>query len=206
MTFPVRTIFLIALLTTSGCVSLLPETAPPQPRYHISSLDTAPLTGSKVEWSLVIEDPRASRVYDTTRIAVSSAPGKIEYYANAQWADRAPRLFQTALLQSFEDSGRIINVGDRAALPIGDLALLTDIRSFTASIQDGEVNAMVAVYVRLTDGKGNIHDAQLFEANEKAASDGPDDLVVAIDLAVKSVLLDIANWTFETAETANAIS
>ena len=110
-----------AVFMSSGCVSLLPETAPPKPRYHISAIEAPKLEGPSVDWSLVVEDPRTTRIYDSVRIAVSTAPGKIEYFAGGEWADRAPRLFQTAIVQTFEDSGRILAVGDRAALPSATL-------------------------------------------------------------------------------------
>ncbi|MCK5750145.1 MAG: hypothetical protein KAH44_28270, partial [Oricola sp.] len=86
-------------LLSSACVSVLPEAAPPKPRFHIAPADAAALGGERLNFTLVVEEPRATRVYDTVRIAVASAPGRIEYLGGAEWADRAPRLFQTAVIQ-----------------------------------------------------------------------------------------------------------
>lgn len=188
----------------SGCVSLLPETSPPKPRYHISAVNADALAGARVDWSLVVEDPHTTRVYDTTRIAVSTAPGKIQYFAGAEWADRAPRLFQTALVQSLEDSGRIITVGDRGAVPIADYVLQTDLRAIQLNIRKGRA-ASVSIYARLTDGKGKIYAAKLFEMSAPAASDRADEVVAAFDNAFASAIAGIVTWALEEGEASAAM-
>jgi len=190
----IRSMMFGVALFASGCVSLLPETSPAKPRYNISSVNAEDLAGAPVEWSLAVEDPRTTRVYDTTKIAVSTAPGKIEYFAGAEWADRAPRLFQTALVQSFEDSGRIIAVGDHSAIPVGDFILQTDIRSVQLNVRERQPAVSLSVYGRLTDGKGKIHAARLFEATQPASSDRAEDVIAAFDGAFDRSITDIVNW------------
>jgi cholesterol transport system auxiliary component len=199
----IRGVFFGLAFFASGCVSLLPETSPPKPRYHISAVKADALAGASVDWSLVVEDPHTTRVYDTTRIAVSTAPGKIQYFAGAEWADRAPRLFQTALVQSLEDSGRIITVGDRSAIPIADYVLQTDLRAIQLNIRGGRV-ASVSIYARLTDGKGKIYAAKLFEMSASATSDRADDVVAAFDSAFASAITGIVNWALEEGEASAA--
>jgi len=195
-TFP-ATVFLAA-----GCVSLLPETAPPKPRYHIGAIDAGSLQGPSVDWSLVVADPRTTRIYDSVRIAVSTAPGKIEYFAGGEWADRAPRLFQTALIQTFENSGRILAVGDRAALSVGDVVLQMDIRALYLDVRSGDPVSSVTVYTRLTDGKGSIYAARLFGVSEPARSESADDVVAAMNTALSGVIMDIVAWTYDEGEKA----
>jgi cholesterol transport system auxiliary component len=192
-----RSLFLASAFYVSGCVSLLPETAPPKPRYHIEAVVMPAGQGDTVDWSLVIEDPHTTRAYDSVRIAVSPLPGKIEYYADAEWADRAPQLFQTALVQTFEDSGRILAVGERSAVPIGDIVLQTDIRALHFNVRGGGKNAEVSVYARLSDGKGRIYAVKRFDTLQPANSDRGDDVVAAFNGAFQSVIADIATWTFE---------
>jgi len=186
-----------AALSVSACVSLLPETTPAKPRYQIAAIDARAPGAARVAWSLAIDDPRATRAFDTTKIAVSTAPGRIEYYAGAEWADRAPRLFQTALIESFEDSGRILGVGDRAAMPVGDYVLQADIRRIVLEIRDGKPAAVVHVYARLTDGKGAVHAAKLMPARIDAQSDEAEDVLVAFSAAFRRVLSDTVRWTFD---------
>ena len=197
MKMSLRVSALSAALVTAGCVSVLPKAAAPNPRYTIEAVDADRLAGPAVDWALGVEDPRASRAYDTEKIAVSTAPGKIEYFAAAEWADRAPRLFHTALMQSFEDSNRILSVGDRAVVPLGDIVLWTDIREIELDVRDKAPAAAVSVFARLTDGRGKIYAARRFDVDAPAASDGADDVVGAFDAAFDDVIADIVKWTFD---------
>ena len=190
-------------LCAAGCVSVLPEAAPAKPRFHIAAADADGLSGDPLSFSLVIDEPRATRVYDTVRIAVASAPGRIEYLGGAEWADRAPRLFQTAIIQTFEDAGRILAVGDRAAIPVADLVLQTDIRRLELTVAGGRA-ADIAVYARLTDGKGTVFAAQKFEARVPAASTAPDDVYAAFDAAFDRVIEGVVGWAYDAGETARA--
>lgn len=191
----IRPVLFLAALALGGCVSLLPETSPPKPRYHIEPVEASALQGETVDWSLIVEDPRATKVYDTVRIAVSTSPGKIEYFAGAEWADRAPRLFQTALVQTFEDSGRILAVGDRSALPLADIVLQTDIRKLELNTQGGR-SATVSIYARLTDGRSRIVAAKRFDATAVAASDGADHVIAAFDEAFEALIPELVAWTY----------
>lgn len=193
-------IIAVGALFAGACVSLLPETTPAKPRYHIASVDPASLSGGEVNWSLVIDDPRATRVYDTVKIAVSTAPGKVEYYAGAEWADRAPRLLQTAIVQSFEDSGRILAVGDRSALPLGDVTLQTDIREIQLDVHGGSFAATAKVYARLTDGKGSVHAARLFVSTAPASSNAADDVTSSFNTAFDRLIADIVQWSLDQGE------
>ncbi|WP_428408054.1 ABC-type transport auxiliary lipoprotein family protein [Hyphococcus sp.] len=195
---------MLALLT-AACVSVLPEAAPPKPRFHIAAADADALTGEALPFSLVVDDPRATRVYDSVRIAVATAPGRIAYLGGAEWADRAPRLFQTALVQTFEDAGRILAVGDRSAVPVADLVLQTDIRRMEVDVENADA-AVVSVYARLTNGKGTVYAAKKFDARASAASTEPDDVYDAFNGAFNEVISGIVEWTFETGQAERANS
>ncbi|NOX95086.1 MAG: hypothetical protein GXP04_08305 [Alphaproteobacteria bacterium] len=196
-----RTLFLASAFYVSGCVSLLPETSPPKPRYNIEAVGLSAVEGfelgSPLDWALVIENPNTTRAYDSVRIAVTPLPGKIEYFAGAEWADRAPQLFQTALVQTFEDSGRILSVGDRHAVPVGDITLQTDIRALHVNMQHGAKEAEVSIYARLLDGKGRIYAARRFDGAIAVKSDKGDDVAAAFNDAFKGVIAEITSWTFE---------
>lgn len=197
-----RLLLIAFAFAASGCVSLLPETAPPKPRYHITTPDTAALEGDRLNWSLVIDDPRTTRAYDSVRVAVTPAPGKIEYFAGAEWADRAPRLFQTALVQTFEDAGRIIAIGDRGAVPVGDVVLQTDIRRMHYDVRNRSGQADVAIYARLGDGKGGVYAVRRFMASTPANSDNADAVIAAFNTSFENLIPEIVSWTYEQGEAA----
>ena len=64
----------------------------------------------RVDWQLIIETPVAAAGLNTSRIALQRSPVTLEYYANANWTDVAPLMVQTLLIESFENSGKIVAV------------------------------------------------------------------------------------------------
>lgn len=186
-----------AFIMVQGCVSLLPDGNPPKPRYQITAAAGDALSGPEVAWSLTVDDPRATRVYDSMHITVADAPGKVSYLASGEWADRAPRLFQTALVQTFEDSGRILSVGDRNALPIADFVLQTDIRKLELTAHSGDRSATVSIFARLTDGKGGIYAARKFDASVDAAGLRGGEIANAFNQAFDTILAEIVRWSFD---------
>lgn len=193
-----------AALALTGCVSVLPKAPPPAPRYLIDPVSYSEAAQTPVAWSLVVDDPSSTRVYDSTKIALLRNPGRIEYYANGEWADRAPRLVQAALTRSFENTGRILSVGDRVALSRGNFTLQTDIRVMHAVYEDGKPSALFGVYARLVDARGGVIAAKLFEQKTPAGSDDMDDVAAAFDEAVTTALGEMVSWTFEEADAAYA--
>jgi cholesterol transport system auxiliary component len=199
-----RCLAVAAALAATGCVSQLIETNPPKPRYTVGAVNSDLLQGPSVDWSLIVEDPRAARAYDTTKLAVSPSSGRIEYFGGGEWAARAPRVFQTALIESFEDSGRILHVGDRLALPIGEYVLQTDIRRIDLDVSGGSPTARLNVYARLTNGRSRIYAAQAFAGGSTASSSSGDDVAAAFDSAFKDVIANIVTWSFEQGDAAEA--
>lgn len=196
------TILAAAAVLLSGCVSSLLETNPPKPRYLIEASDVE--DGAQVAWSLIVDDPNASRAYDTTKIAVSRAPGRIEYFSGGEWAGPAPRMFQSAVIESFQDSGRILAVGDRVDIPFADFTLQTDIRRMKLNLAGGARNAELAVYARLSNGRGKIYAGKLFSASMRASTSSGDDVAAAFDTAFDDVISNIASWTLREGEAAAA--
>lgn len=191
-------------LALAGCVSALPDAPPPAPRYLIDSVSFPETGEAPAAWSLIVDDPLATRVNDTTKIALVRDPGRVEFYANGEWADRAPRLVQTALIRSFENTGRILAVGDRITQPRGDFVLQTDIRAMYAVYEGRDPAAMFSVYARILNGRGRVVAARLFEQKTPAGKDKVSDVAAAFDEAVGAVLADVVAWTFEEAGEAYA--
>lgn len=193
-----------AALTLNSCISVLPKAAPAAPRFLLEAVD-ARQNGPAVTWSLIVEDPTATRAYDTAKIAVTRAPGRLEYFGAGEWADRAPRLFQYALIRSYENTGRILGVGDRTALSAATYVLQTDIRNLDADFAGGrKATARVSVYARLTNGHGKVLAARLFDGEAQARSSGPDALSDAFDAAVGDVIGKMVDWSFDEGEKAKS--
>lgn len=193
-------------VAASGCVGGLLETTPPKPRYLVGYVDAGAVAGADVDWSLIVENPGASRAYDTTKIAVSPTPGRIEYFGGGEWASRAPVVVQMAMIQAFEDSGRILAVGNRADIGLSDYALQTDIRRLDLDVANGNRSARVDIYVRLTNGRSKVFAARTFSAAAPARSNSGDDVAAAFDAALQTVVADVVNWAFDEGVGENASS
>jgi cholesterol transport system auxiliary component len=192
----------LVALAASGCVNVLPKAGPASPRFTLTPIE-AVAPGSPVAWSLIVEDPQATRVYDNTKVALAREPGRIEFFADAEWADRAPRLVQTALIRSFENSGRILGVGDRTSLPVGDFALQTDIRAMEARLGPDGARAEVSIYARIVTSRGKVIAGRLFSSRRNVSGDLGPAAARALDEAVGAALADLLPWTFEQAEIAS---
>lgn len=206
MKFPIAltSLFLSASIALSGCVSVLPDAEPASERYFINDVTPAASTLTQAAWALSIEDPSAIRALDTTKIAISRAPGKVEYFAGGEWSDRAPRLIGTALIRSFENTERILGVGSRVSLPHADFILQTDIRDFHVVKTGGREVVKTAVYVRLTDSRSNVLAAKLFSREAEIEEEKITLVVQQIDQSLAGIMTDIVEWTFEEAEDAYA--
>jgi cholesterol transport system auxiliary component len=143
---------------------------------------------------LLIDEPTALQVYDSERVVAKAVNQGLTYLPDAQWADRLPRLVQTRLIQTFENSNRFRNVGRPGDDIEPDLKLVTEIRAFEADESTRAANVQLSV--KLVDGRsGRIRRGQLFGANAPvSAIDGPG-ATAALDQALGAVMVQIVSWT-----------
>jgi cholesterol transport system auxiliary component len=79
----------------------------------------------------------------------------VEYFAKGAWADNAPILLQTKLIESFEASGSIVAVGRDAAGLRPDYVLQSELRDFEAEFNGSDIPTvhlrLAAKLVRMPD-------------------------------------------------------
>jgi cholesterol transport system auxiliary component len=187
----------------AGCGISLPGSGPAPDLYDLSPKSTFPEGLPTVKWQLVVEDPTAAKGIDNDRIAIRPGAFELKYYPNIRWTDRAPIMIQTLLIESFENSGKIVAVGRRAIGLSGDYVLKPELREFqaerTADGQGLEVRVRLNLkLIRVTSGI--IIASESFERLEPAKSDQPGDVVTAFDEALGSVLKNAVTWTLERGE------
>lgn len=178
----------------SGC-SLLFGSDPPQ-LFDLSPKSTFDENLPKADWQLVVEEPTAPKAIDTDKIAIRPATLVFEYYPGVKWTDRAPAVVQTLMVESFENSGKIVGVGRRAIGLTGDYILTSELREFEAiSEADGTTDVLVRIVLKLVrQSSGGIVAATTASEQIKAASDKPADVVVAFDTALGKVLKRSVSW------------
>jgi cholesterol transport system auxiliary component len=158
---------------------------------------TAPRDAGKIgggsRAALVVAEPSTVQVFDSERIIVRDQGGGLSTLPGGQWADRLPRLIQTRLIQTFENSSRLGAVARPGERVLPDWQLNLDIRNF--AIESGTGQAVVEISAKLVrDRTGRVQGARLFTARVPVGSIDPDNAAQALDRALSEVLVDIVRW------------
>lgn len=196
-------VFLAALLSACGGVSLLGPAGPPPNVYDLSPKSTFDDDLPTVSWQLVVEEPVASRALDTDRIMIKSSPLEIGAISGARWSDRAPRMIQTRLVESFENSERIVAVGRQVIGLRGDYNLKSELREFQVEYFGDEENGSVLVRMNfkiISMPGGNIIASTTFERREELQGEGMDAIITAFDDALGGVMKRAVQWSLRTTE------
>lgn len=185
-----------AALALSGCANLIGPGAAPQLyvlRPKLGPLPNAP----QVNWQLTIALPSAPLSLDTARIALQRSAETMDYYANAAWQDRAPVLLRRALIEGFENSGKIPAVARDTEGVRADYLLQTDLRAFEARYDtpDGAPTVVVDMAARMlrTPGRTIAATLQVHKAAAASANSVPA-VVAAFDQAVADAVETIVAW------------
>lgn len=194
-----RRAFLAAGLAglTAAC-GQLPIGKPPPQLYSLTPKSTYPADLPQAPWQLAIERPTAPAGLSTVRIAVAREPLTLDYYSGAAWVDDAPNMVQRLLIESFENSDRIVGVGRDGVTFRSDFTLKVELREFQAEYFDGA--EIPAVNVRI-----NVKQVQMpqriivaskgFETKRRSPSNRMPDIIRTFDAALGAVLRDIVVWT-----------
>ncbi|MEX0923534.1 MAG: ABC-type transport auxiliary lipoprotein family protein [Rhodovibrionaceae bacterium] len=194
---------LLALLP--ACTDIVPGQRPAPDFYRLTPKSTFSEGLPYAEWQLVLEPPVANAGLATTRIALSQAPLEVKYYARSSWTDRAPQMVQTLMIESFENSERIVSIGRESLGLRSDFVLKSELREFQAEYYDLEAGTGPRIRVNLSAKlvqmpRRVIVASESFERIELAAADNIQAVVEAFDTALGGVLRDLVAWTILTGE------
>ena len=120
-----------AALLLGGC-QLINAAEEPTDLYTITPKSTFEPDMPSVFWQLAVEVPNASAFLNTSRIAIAQSPTSSDYYAKTGWTDRAPLMVQTRIVDSFENSHKIIAVARESIGLRANYVLQSDLRNFEA--------------------------------------------------------------------------
>ncbi|MEE8535819.1 MAG: ABC-type transport auxiliary lipoprotein family protein [Kiloniellales bacterium] len=189
---------------TAACELPVPGQGPPPMLYRLTPKSTFGEDLPRVRWQLIIEVPVADAGLNTTRLALQRAPTQLEYYARSSWTDRAPVMVQTLMIESFENSQRIIAVGRESVGLRADFILKTELREFQAEYYSGakpKVRVRInAKMVRMP--RRAIIGSQSFEAVAEAGADNMTDIIAAFDEALGKSIKHLVEWTLKIGQWA----
>ncbi|MCJ2120290.1 ABC-type transport auxiliary lipoprotein family protein [Methylobacterium sp. J-001] len=143
--------------------------------------------------SIAVSEPVGIQPFEADRIIVRESGGALAFLGGGQWADRLPRLIQTRLLQSLENSGRLRSVSRPGDKVVADYQLISEIRAFDIQATTGE--AVVDLSLKLVaDGTGKVTAARIFTARVPVAKIDAGNGAQALDRALTIVLADVVRW------------
>jgi cholesterol transport system auxiliary component len=204
--------FRVGLIAAFGAIALsacsLPDlgSGPPPDLYVLSPKSTFPEDLPMVDWQLVVEEPSTAKGIDTDRIAIAPSALEVKYLSGSRWADRAPRMVQQLLIQSFENTKKIVSVGRQSIGLRSDFVLKVELREFQAEkTPEGGTVVRVRLNAKLVRiALGQIVASQSFESVKDAKSEAVGDIVQAFDDAVGAVLKRAVAWTLKSGEETKA--
>lgn len=143
--------------------------------------------------SIVVAEPIGLQTLEADRILVREPNGSLSFLGGGQWSDRLPRLIQTRLIQSLENSGRLRSVTRPGDKVVSDYQLVSEIREF--DVAAGSREAVVDISVKMiAEGSGRVVNARVFSARIPVAAVDAGNAATALDAALGRVLTDIVRW------------
>ncbi len=206
----VKVICLAAFVVSgAGCSIPIPGGGPPPRLYVLTPKSTFPDDLSKAEWQVLVETPIAAAGLSTARIPLQDSPIELRYYNRAKWTDFAPKMIQTLIVESFENSGKIVGVGREQIGLRADFVLKTELREFqaeykdrlpkeTATLSTSSVPPIIRVginakLVKMPQRK--IIASKTFEGKFTATQNSMEAIIGAFDESLGKVLKSMVVWT-----------
>ncbi len=202
----------------AGCVEIpLGRESPPR-LYVLTPKSTYPENTPKADWQLLVETPVSPAGLNTARIALQDSPVELRYFEYANWIDYAPKMVQALIIESFENSGKIVSVGREQIGLRSDFVLKTELREFQAEYEDrlsfdtkelGPGAPAPWVRVRLNAKlvkmpQREIVAHQTFERRVRAQENRMNAIIDAFDDALGKTLKSVVVWTLETGDKEKA--
>ena len=145
--------------------------------------------GTRTHARLVINEPDAIPPANSDRIVIRTGPGSVANLADAQWADRLPRLVQAQILEGFEHARVAATTPGKAA----DFAFATEIRRFEIDVQRGL--AVVEIAARVIDDRNNLQRAErIFIGEAPAPSTAGAEAPQALRAALETTIAQMTRW------------
>jgi cholesterol transport system auxiliary component len=199
ITHPFRALAVAAALALAGCSTF---TSAPPSLYVLQPKTTYDTNLPTVNYQLVVTVPDAPQSLDTARIALARSPTTIDYFASSSWTDRAPVMVQDLLVESFENTKKIVSVGRDTSGLRADYVLLTDLRDFEARYYQG-TDRPPQVRVRLTAKLIKMPEREIIGGLDAvkttdAERNDIDSIVNAFGDATGNAMKMIVQWTLRT--------
>lgn len=169
-----------------------PEQQPPKV-YDLAAAKDFPGLEKTIAGQMVVPDPTSILTFDTQKILTRSAQGTFSNVQGGQWADNLPKLMQARIVQSFENAHQLSAVSRPMDQIEGAYRLELGIRNFQM-MSDPTPTALVEFSARLTDDRGKVVGARIFNVSAPAKSITAADAVAALNAAFSKAAHELVVW------------
>ena len=207
-TWPRALAAVLSTLALCACSVLSPTATPPPAFYSLNGVPGAaapardarvsansgtPTSASSARPTLIINPPRAAAGFDSQRIIYLREAHRLEYFANSEWVDPPARMLGTLLVSSLQNTGAFRAVVLAPGTAVGEVRLETDILRLQQEFQTSPSRVRFTLRATLLDDKTRrVLAWREFDASVESPTDDPRGGVLAANLAVQSVLKELA--------------
>ena len=142
---------------------------------------------------VLVAEPAALQALSTQQILVKDASGAISFLGGGQWADNLPRLIQTRLINTFENSSQLRGVARPSSGAVADAQLISELRRFEIATPGNEAVVEISAKI-VSEQNGRIVNGRIFRGRVPAAAVDAPNAARALDDALSVVMLDIVRW------------
>lgn len=180
----------------AGCLGGLKHEAVAPRIYRVEAPALGTGAALPADLSVVVE--RTAPGLDTEGIAGRWPGNRVDYFAGARWATDLARMLQSALVEGFQDSGRLRSVQAEAGRFGATHTLVVEVRRFEADYTAGAV-PVAQVELAATLGRNanrEVIASFTAAASEAAAENRQAPVVAALDAAFARAAAEAAERTF----------
>lgn len=186
-----------AALLAAGCFSGLKKEVEQPLLYRLDAPKLAGGTALAVDLKVVVTSLAPG--LDEPGIATRLPGQRLDYLAGARWAEELSVLLESALVESFQDSGRLRSVQGDLGRFRATHTLVIEVRRFEADYSGG---GLPVAQVELSATLGRASDRRVLtsftaSAGESVAENRQSSVVAALNTAFNRAVAEVAGKSFD---------
>ncbi|WP_110969930.1 ABC-type transport auxiliary lipoprotein family protein [Pseudomonas huaxiensis] len=186
---------LALLISLSSACSILPK-AENAEVYRLPAAVAASSTSVPVSWSLRVNKPLASDIFNVPRIAVVPQGNQISSYKGARWTDPAPTLLRNRILDAFQRDGRVPRLSADDSNLQADYELVGELQAFQSEYTAQGISVVIRLDARLVEGRTQrILASRHFEVRQPQADKEVPAVVSGLGQVSDQLMAQLLDWT-----------
>jgi phospholipid/cholesterol/gamma-HCH transport system substrate-binding protein len=165
----------------------------PVTTYDLTVPRSFPPLEKLLQVHLAVPDPTAPITLDNQKILPPPTAPEASGYANAQWSDTIPKLFQAKIVEALENSNYLSSVSRPLDALTADYQLLIDIRAFR--LPQGVGGAAEVEFSAKLLGSGRLVVSKVFTAKATAEAPEAPAVIAAVNEAFGKAVTELVVWT-----------